>query len=452
VGFQGVRSGVRVFGRVVVVVMLSMVSTVGVLAQVGRASASVRVGARALAPVTFSSTGAEQTYRVPAGVSGLQVQAVGANGETTVMAVPAGQPAVLGGTGGMVSGEIAVGSGSAIHAGATLYVEVGGIPDQVGDGGFNGGGDGAAGGGGATDLRTCSQMATACLNGVPSSLTRLIVAAGGGGTGDCDPDDVSQCYENTGPGGSAGKPGADPSVDAGGGDGGGAGSLVNGGGTAGGSPDSSAEFFPATPGTLDGTGGGGQGFVSGSQSAGGGGGGGGYFGGGGGGLASVNTPLGLSGSGGGGGANFASPFAVTGVSISAGDGNPRLVITPQPASAVGITGIVYNSPGPDTATNASLNAEQIRLTNHGATPRQMRGWRITDADRDVYRFGSLTLRPGASVTVHSGRGSDTRSDRYWNRRRYVWNNQQDLARLHRANGTLAGQCRYDNQHTNRTRC
>jgi hypothetical protein len=34
---------------------------------------------------------------------------------------------------------------------------------------------------------------------------------------------------------------------------------------------------------------------------------------------------------------------------------------------------------------------------------------------------------GASVTVHSGRGRDTRRDRHWNRRGYVWDNTRELS-------------------------
>ena len=158
------------------------------------------------------------------------------------------------------------------------------------------------------------------------------------------------------------------------------------------------------------------------------------------------------GGGGGGGANFASPFAVSGVSFAAGDGTPRLLITPRPASAIRVSRIYYNSPGPDTATNQSLNAEFVRLKNTSRTVRQLRGWRISDSDGHAYRFGALRLRPGASVTVHSGRGRDTRTDRYWNRRGYIWDNTRELVRVHSTHGRLADQCRYDNSRASQLRC
>ena len=157
------------------------------------------------------------------------------------------------------------------------------------------------------------------------------------------------------------------------------------------------------------------------------------------------------GAGGGGGANFASPLASS-VTFGLGDGKPRLVITPRPASAIRVSRIFYNSPGPDTGSNRSHNGEWIQVRNTGRTSRQLRGWWISDAEGHVYRFGRLALRPGASVTVHTGRGRDTTKDRYWNRRGYVWDNQRDLARLHRADSTLVDQCHYDNAHASQLRC
>jgi hypothetical protein len=396
--------------------------------------------------VTFTYTGGEQTYTVPAGVTSLQVQAVAANG-----GAPAGAIGNPGGTGGMVIGELSVGAGSAIKPGETLYVAVGGAPRGT-NGGFNGGGDGAtggSGGGGATDVRTCSAASASCANGVSSPLTRLIVAAGGGGAGACVGEN-----DNCGAGGSAGQPGGDPPAITGAGLGGGAGTVVAPGGP--GAPFASSPR-PPKPGGVDGTGGHGGFTTPGGGAPGGGGGGGGgagYFGGGGGGVADGDVGYQdlQMGGGGGGGANFASPFAVSGVSFAAGDATARLLITPRPPSAVRISRIYYNSPGPDTATNESLNAEFVRIKNTSRTVRQLRGWSISDSDGHAYRFGRLRLRAGGSITVHSGRGRDTRKDRYWNRRGYVWDNARELVRVHNAHGRLADQCRYDNSRAGQLRC
>jgi Lamin Tail Domain len=104
------------------------------------------------------------------------------------------------------------------------------------------------------------------------------------------------------------------------------------------------------------------------------------------------------------------------------------------------------------ATNKSRNAEFVRLPNTSRTAGQLRGWTISDSNGHVYRFGRLRLRPGGSVTVHSGRGRDPRRDRYWNRRGYVWDNTRELVRVHTPRGGLADQCRYDNSHASQLRC
>jgi Glycine rich protein len=122
------------------------------------------------ATTTFSYTGGEQTYTVPVGVSLLSVTAIGAaGGGPTECCLAAGRGAIVTGT-------------VAVSPGETLYVEVGGAGAQS-VGGFNGGGDSpirnglsAFGGGGASDLRTVSRPDSGSL------ASRLIVAAGGGGS------------------------------------------------------------------------------------------------------------------------------------------------------------------------------------------------------------------------------------------------------------------------------
>ena len=464
---RGVRGAapVRALGCCGVVVVLLLAVVAEGQARVGHPPGRASVGKGALAPVTFTYTDHEQTYTVPAGVESLQVQAVGANGGDRVNEYRT----VLGGRGGMLTGELAVAAGTAITPGATLYVAVGGTATED-SGKFNVGGQGggsAGGGGGATEVRACSRTAASCLNGVPSVLTRLIVAGGGGGAGGCRrtaPLD-STCFAFAGAGGLAGKPGGI-------GPGtfsyllpnfrevlfGGAGTLV--------APGGGANPF-GSPGDADGAGGAGAPPLEGKQiptfvnpklveMAGGGGGGGGYTGGGGASrrlmMDSSAGPIGVATGGGGGGANFASPLVTSGVRFWVGDGTPRLLIIPRPASAIRISRIYYDSPGSDRATNRSLNAEFVRLKNTSRTTRQLRGWRISDSDGHVYRFAMLRLRPGASVTVHSGRGRDTPKDRYWNRRGYVWDNTRELVRVHTAHGRLADQCRYDNSRTGQIRC
>jgi hypothetical protein len=261
---------------------------------------------------TFSSTGAEDTFVVPAGVSSVQVVATGAPGaEGAVLALSGGSPAP-GGRGAVVSGNL-----TGLTPLQTLYVNVGGAPSGGDDcaagidciGGFNGGGfsgnNFAGGGGGASDVRT--QPRTVPL---ASDDSRLIVAAGGGGGGaggTCNGPASSRALL----GGSGGDAVSDGGVPAGSDGGDGESCLLDlgtvdrtlTGGTGGKAGTQSAGGAGGIPGGLSGSlGQGGQG-----APLGGGGGGGGYYGGGGGGAGAVcggtedcNGSISAAGGGGGG--------------------------------------------------------------------------------------------------------------------------------------------------------
>ncbi|HEY1517915.1 MAG TPA: glycine-rich protein [Solirubrobacteraceae bacterium] len=249
---------------------------------------------------TFSPTGSERTYTVPAGATEIHVVAVGGSGYG---------PSSTGGEGAVVTAELPV------TAGTQLLVEVGGNGTQCYFGcpppAFNGGGDGS--GGGASDLRTISCGAT-CPGTDASLASRLLVAGGGGAAG------IGEAGGNAGADGSGG----DSAGDAGAQTRGGRGGTVTSTGscTSSNGADGSA-----------GQGGGGYG-----------GGGGGYFGGGGGatgyagylGFCAVSVA-----GGGGGGSNFVESGAQDtsyGVDSSA---TPSVTITVQPVanSAPSISGI-----------------------------------------------------------------------------------------------------------------
>jgi hypothetical protein len=111
-------------------------------------------------------------------------------------------------------------------------------------------------------------------------------------------------------------------------------------------------------------------------------------------------------------------------------------------AAVRIDRIQYDSPGADDGSNASLNAEWIRLENAGSKSVKLGGWTIRDAAGSVYRFGRFTLFAHNLVTIHTGHGSNTRHHRYWGSGNYIWNNDGDTATLKRVNGTVADRCHY----------
>ncbi|MFF4242061.1 lamin tail domain-containing protein [Actinomadura geliboluensis] len=112
----------------------------------------------------------------------------------------------------------------------------------------------------------------------------------------------------------------------------------------------------------------------------------------------------------------------------------------EAASAVQIYRVYFDSPGKDTRSNTSLNAEWVQLFNTSKTSRQLKGMKLRDRTGYTYTFGSFTLKGRKSVYVHTGKGSNTATHRYWGRKSYVWNNTGDTAYLLYSNGKRADSC------------
>ncbi len=63
------------------------------------------------------------------------------------------------------------------------------------------------------------------------------------------------------------------------------------------------------------------------------------------------------------------------------------------------------------------------------------------------------LRAKTSVTVHTGRGTNTRASLYWQQRWYIWNNTTDTAYLASRWGTRIDSCRFSgSRHLPYTSC
>jgi Glycine rich protein/Putative Ig domain len=282
----------------------------------------------------FNSTGAEQTFSVPAGVTSLDVTAIGGAGGTGSVSYDQAWAGGAGGAGGTATATVSVTPSSA------LFVEVGGAGTAMGPfgGAFNGGGggvgfDSGAGGGGASDVRTLASA------GGPTSLaSRLVVAAGGGGGG----AGVASPYNGQGGvGGSAGFPGAggsnfpfgggQPGTDTAGGDGGfGIGSSGNAGTLGSGG---SSSF-------LSSGGGGGGGFYGGGSGVGG-------------------AATGMAGAGGGGGSSYA-PGGTSGTAAGLPSSvtityQPPVILTTTTGTVQVNTGAQFVLTGQD-ATGASVDA------------------------------------------------------------------------------------------------
>jgi hypothetical protein len=119
-----------------------------------------------------------------------------------------------------------------------------------------------------------------------------------------------------------------------------------------------------------------------------------------------------------------------------------------PASATGtvsITAAYYDPyPGPDPNTNAARNHEYIVIRNNGSKAIALTGYVLHDVPRagstNRFVFPRFTLRPGKSVRVHTGSGTNTATDLYWRRTFYVWGDDADTATLQRKSGGTASQC------------
>lgn len=87
--------------------------------------------------------------------------------------------------------------------------------------------------------------------------------------------------------------------------------------------------------------------------------------------------------------------------------------------------------------NTNLNDEYVVFTNTGSETLDLAGWTVSDAAGHTYTFpDGASLAPNASVTLHTGGGEDTTSDRYWGASSAIWNNGGDTVTVTNATGTV----------------
>ncbi|NLV14185.1 lamin tail domain-containing protein [Haloarcula argentinensis] len=103
----------------------------------------------------------------------------------------------------------------------------------------------------------------------------------------------------------------------------------------------------------------------------------------------------------------------------------------ESASVVEIANIHADATGND---NENLNGEYVTLVNTGDEPVDLSGWAVSDSAGHKYTFANLTLDPNASVTLYTGSGTDTDTERYWGRDGAVWNNDGDTVIIRNASG------------------
>lgn len=59
--------------------------------------------------------------------------------------------------------------------------------------------------------------------------------------------------------------------------------------------------------------------------------------------------------------------------------------------------MLFDSPGSDTGSNTSLNAEYAKVVNNTSSPVSLTGWTLRDAGRHVYTFPKFSLASGSYV-------------------------------------------------------
>lgn len=133
--------------------------------------------------------------------------------------------------------------------------------------------------------------------------------------------------------------------------------------------------------------------------------------------------------------------AVAAIAIAVGGSLAAATPAQAATPAVMITKVYYNSPGSDTGSNTSLNAEYVQLTNKRSTSINLKYWTLRDKSNHVYKFTTnWYLKAGASVVIHTGKGTNTSSNLYWGSGAYIWNNTGDAAYLRNSAGTGIDSC------------
>jgi len=91
------------------------------------------------------------------------------------------------------------------------------------------------------------------------------------------------------------------------------------------------------------------------------------------------------------------------------------------------------------------NSEYVLITNVGTDTVNMTDWTLKDQSWHNFKFPELALAPGANVTVHTGAGTNTTSDLYWDYENMftsswsgrAWDDDGEVGFLRDSDGLLA---------------
>jgi hypothetical protein len=333
---------------------------------------------------TYTGAGTEATFGVPAGVTNLDVTAIGARGGS---GGAQGNPG-LGGEGAKVTNPAL-----AVQPGATLYVDIGApgsdnsddeslcpsnAPGGLRDGGAGGAGCGndfgGGGGGGSSDLSKEPLAGPDKVTPTGNAQDpRLVVAGGGGGGG-------GQSALNGGNGGNAGGSNTGPGAGACGGGVNQNGGTGNTGGVAGSQGGAGATCGGGNGSNGTASAGGAGASVNNTSGGGAGGGGGGWFGGGG-------ASDGVDGNGGGGGGGGGSSYP--GLEVSGASAHSTVTTATSQVPSVVVTWSWINlvfSGGISAGINGSIVTNQLKITSsRGVVSSAIGGLTIRTANGDRFQ-------------------------------------------------------------------
>jgi hypothetical protein len=116
-----------------------------------------------------------------------------------------------------------------------------------------------------------------------------------------------------------------------------------------------------------------------------------------------------------------------------------------------ITSLEADPPGDD---RQNPNGEYVRIVNVIDEVMDPRGFTLTDRHGHRYIFPALSLKPGHSVLLFSGRGRDRTDSKeqivlYWQSDGPIWNNEGDTATLRAPDGSLVDTFQYRGQQRGR---
>ncbi|MGB9941246.1 MBL fold metallo-hydrolase [Methanosarcina sp.] len=88
-------------------------------------------------------------------------------------------------------------------------------------------------------------------------------------------------------------------------------------------------------------------------------------------------------------------------------------------------------------SDLNLQDEWVQISNKGSSPVSLNGWKIEDeGNKHTYTFQSYTLNTGTTVTVFTGKGTNSATELYWQLDDPIWNNDGDTAYLYDDSGKL----------------